>query len=130
MDVMTSIEADVLVVDSVSAMAMALQENIDVRVMIHLLYTFIKKRQCLCILIVDKPRSNFYSFSSGEKITEFIADGIIDLEMYLDKAGTLQRRMMILKIRGSDHSMVPHHSSIEKNGFTLLQENKDHKAAE
>jgi len=128
MDTMKSLKADVLVIDSISAMAMALEKNIDVRIMIHLLYTFIKNQHCLCILIVDKPRGSFYSLSSGEEITEFIADGIIDLEVYLDDAGILQRRMTILKMRGTNHSMIAHPYSIEKSGFTILHEKKDKKA--
>jgi len=65
MDAMTSLKADVLVADPFSAMAMALNKNIDIRVMIHLLYKFIKKRNGLCILIIDKPQANFHSFTSG-----------------------------------------------------------------
>ena len=128
MDAIDSLKAEVLVLDSFSAIAMALNKDIDVRIMLHLLYRFIKKSRCLCILIVDKPRGSFPSFSSGEQIGEFIADGIIDFEMYLDDAGVLRKRMRILKMRGTNHSKIAHPYRIGKGGFTLSLEGEESKA--
>lgn len=128
-DRITALKADVFVADPFSAMIMALNENIDVQVMINLLYKFIKKRNCLCILIMDKPQGNFESFTRGEEIVKFTADAIIDLDMNLDEDGKLQRKMTIMKMRGTNHSRLSHPYVIDKNGFTLLKEKKDVKVA-
>ncbi|MCW4023129.1 MAG: hypothetical protein NWF02_08240 [Candidatus Bathyarchaeota archaeon] len=120
METMSSLNAKVLVIDSFSAIAMALGQTIDIRVMAHLLYSFIKRNNCLCILIVDKPRVSLSSFSGGEEIAEFIADGIITFEMYIDDSGVLRRRLRILKMRGANHSKVAHSYTIGSEGFMFL----------
>jgi len=48
--------------------------------------------------------------------------------MHLDDTGVIQRRIAILKMRGTNHSKVSHPYSIEKNGFTMSPERKDVKA--
>jgi len=82
MESMTSLNANRLVIDSFSAISMALHESIDIRVMVHLLYKFLKKAHCVSILVLDQP---WGSTSIGEGIAEFLADGIIHLETYFDK---------------------------------------------
>lgn len=126
-DCIMALKADVVVADPFSSMIMPLNNNIDVQVMINLLYKFIKKRKCLCILIVDKPQGNFHSFSSGEEIIKFTADGIIDLNMYVDDNGELQRRITIIKMRGTNHSKLSHPYIIDKNGFRVLHTKKEAK---
>jgi KaiC/GvpD/RAD55 family RecA-like ATPase len=129
MDAIESLKAKVLVIDSFSTIATALKEKIDIRVMLHLLYQFIKKSNSLCILIVDELRHPHF-FSSGEGIAEFMADGIVTLELYIDDNGVLRRRMRILKMRGTDHSKVAHPYRIMKGGFTLSLEGEESKATQ
>jgi KaiC/GvpD/RAD55 family RecA-like ATPase len=130
MDALESLGAKVLVIDSFSTIAMALKEEIDIRVMLHLLYKFIKKSGSLCILIIDEPRYRNNFFSSGEGIAEFMADGIVALELYIDDDGVLRRRMRVLKMRGTNHSKIAHPYRIVKSGFTLSLERKESKATQ
>jgi len=117
METMTSIDASRLVIDSFSAISMGLKEPIDIRVMIHLLYRFLKKANCVSILILDQP---WGSSALGEGISEFLADGIIHLETYFDENEVFRRRLRILKMRGTNHSKRPHEYDITSDGFVIM----------
>ncbi|MCS7120154.1 MAG: ATPase domain-containing protein [Nitrososphaerota archaeon] len=116
-ETLTNIGATRLILDSFTAMGMAFKELIDARLMIHLLYRFLKKANCISILIVDQP---WGTTSMGEGILEFLADGIIYLETYFNRRGKLSRRVRILKMRGTDHTLLPHPYEITNEGFTIL----------
>lgn len=117
METMTSLNASRLVIDSFSAISMGLKEPIDIRVMIHLLYRFLKKAKCISILIIDQP---WGSTSLDEGISEFLADGIIHFETYFDENEILRRKFRILKMRGTNHTKTPHEYDITSNGFIIL----------
>jgi len=121
MEALTSLDADRLVIDSFTAISMAFKEPIDIRVMVHLLYKFLKKANCVSIIILDQP---WGSPSMGQGIVEFLADGIIHLETYFDENNTLRRRLRILKMRGTNHAKVPYEYDITENGFEILEETK------
>jgi circadian clock protein KaiC len=117
METMATLNASRLVVDSFSAIGMGLKESIDIRVMVHLLYKFLKKANCISLLIVDQP---WGTFSMGEGISEFLADGIIHLETYFDENEMLCRRLKILKMRGTNHTKLPFSYDINSSGFALI----------
>lgn len=117
METMASLNASRLVIDSFSAIGMGLKESIDIRIMIHLLYKFLKKANCVSILIIDQP---WGSSSIGEGISEFLADGIIHLETYFDEHEMFRRRLRILKMRGTNHAKMPCAYDINSRGFVLF----------
>jgi len=117
METMRSLNASRLVIDSFSAISMGLKDSIDIRVMIHLLYRFLKKASCVSILIIDQP---WGAPTLGEGISEFIADGIIHLETYFDENEIFRRRLRILKMRGTNHTKTPHEYEITSDGFAIL----------
>jgi len=86
--------------------------------MVHLLYKFLKKANCISILIIDQP---WGTFSLGEGISEFLADGIIYLETYFDENEMLSRRLKILKMRGTNNTKLPYSYDINSNGFSLVK---------
>ena len=118
MDSLTSLNANRLVIDSFSAIDTALKEPIDIRTMVHLLYRFLKRANCVSILVLDQP---WGSNSIGQGISEFLADGIIHLDAYFDRSKKLRRRLRIVKMRGTNHTMVPHDYDITDEGFVLLE---------
>jgi len=115
---MTQLRANRLVVDSFSAISMALKESIDIRVMTHLLYKFLKKAKCISILVVDQPWGSPYL---SEGISEFIADGIIHFESYFDNEDKFRRRLRILKMRGTNHSNLPREYEISLEGLQIIE---------
>jgi len=117
METMASLNASRLVVDSFSAVSMGLKEPIDIRVMVHLLYKFLKKANCVSILVIDQP---WGSLSIGEGVSEFLADGIIHLETYFDRDEMFRRRLRILKMRGTNHAKLPCAYDITSQGFVIL----------
>ena len=118
METMNSFNASILVIDSFTAISMALKESIDARIMVHLFYRFLKKIHCTSIFITDKP---WGSTSIGEGVTEFLADAIIHLETYFDESEAFRRRLRILKMRGTNHTKTPHEYDITNRGFVILE---------
>ncbi len=117
METMANLNASRLVIDSFSAISMGLKDFIDIRVMIHLLYKFLKKANCISMLIMDQP---WGTSSMGEGISEFLADGIIHLETYFDENEMLCRRLKILKMRGTNHTKLPYSYDIDSSGFVII----------
>ncbi len=118
MESMTSLNASRLVIDSFSAVSMALKEPIDIRVMVHLLYKFLKKANCVSILVLDQA---WGSALIGHGISEFLADGIIHLETYIDENNRLRRCLRILKMRGTNHTKNPQEYEITDGGFAISE---------
>lgn len=105
-----------LVIDSFTAMSMALKDPISIRHLIHLLYKFLKGIGCTTIIISDTP---WGSTTIGSGVEEFIADGI--LLMTTDFNGDeLIRSMRILKMRSTEHSKKRHGYEITEKGVTIL----------
>ncbi len=94
---MATFGAQRLVLDSFTALAQAIRESQDVRVILHtFLSKIIKSRECTTIIITEKP----YGVNRiGTGVEEFIADCVILL-----KRGTFDQRpvreLEILKARG------------------------------
>ncbi len=88
-----------LVVDSVTALSISLNERYKVRNIIYLLKRFLKPSGCTTMLIVEVP-FGYTLVSMG--VEEFVADGIILLEMQRE-GYEFKRRMAVLKMRGTEH---------------------------
>ncbi len=113
----STIEAKRLVIDSFTAMSMALKESIDIRYLVHLLYKFLQTIGCTTIMISD---SSWASKKIGSGIEEFIADGIILMHTHYNSIGELTRKMRIIKMRRTNHSLKTHKYAITPNGLIIL----------
>jgi circadian clock protein KaiC len=113
----TQLQAKRLVIDSFTAMSMALKEAIDIRYLIHLLYKFLQNTGCTTLMISDTP---WGSNKIGSGIEEFIADGIISMNTRFDESGQLTRKMRILKMRNTNHSLMTHKYTITPQGVVVL----------
>ena len=114
----TERQAKRLVIDSFTAMAMALDDLINVRHLIHLLYKFLQRVGCTSIIITDTP---YGSMKIGSGVEEFIADGIILMSTDFDDEGNLDRTLRILKMRSTNHSKHIHQYEITETGINILQ---------
>ena len=115
---LTALKARRLVIDSFSAMTMASVETIDVQYLVRLLYAFLQKIGCTTILISDTP---FGSRKIGSGVEEFIADGIILLQIRFNKDGELRRELRIQKMRSTNHSKRTHRYEITEKGIVVLR---------
>jgi len=55
----------------------------------------------------------------GSSIEEFIADGIILMQSFYDGEGALRRRLRILKMRDTSHTLKTHEYKIGNNGIEI-----------
>jgi len=117
----TNLKAKRLVIDSFTAMSMALMEAVDVRYLVHLLYKFLQNIGCTTIMIADTP---WGSKKIGSGIEEFIADGIILMRTYFNKSGELNRKLRIIKMRNTNHSLKTHKYEITSQGVNILPASK------
>ena len=127
METMSSFKASILVIDSFTAISMALKEYIDTRVMIHLFYRFLKKTNCMSLFIVDQP---WGSSNIGDRVAEFMADGIIHLESFFDQEGVMKRQLSVIKMRGTNHTKSTYEYENNKTGFMILDKIKPKKKVE
>lgn len=113
----TEMKAKRVVIDSFTAMSMALGEPINIRVLIHLLYKFLQRVGCTTVVITDTP---WGSERIGSGVEEFIADGIILMSTSFNEKGNLVRSLRLLKMRSTDHSKRVHFYEITDKGVTIL----------
>lgn len=112
----TNLKAKRLVIDSFTSMSMAMRESIEIRHLAHLLYKFLQSVGCTTIMISDTP---WGSKKIGSGIEEFIADGIILMHTYFNKTGELNRKLRIIKMRNTQHSLMTHKYHISPTGITI-----------
>jgi circadian clock protein KaiC len=112
----TTLRAERLVIDSITAMSVGLRSELDKRHLIHLLYNLIHKCGCATVMITDMP---WGSDRIGEGLEEFIADGIILMRSYFNADGSLQRQLRVLKMRGVNHTKRTHEYVITDNGIEI-----------
>jgi circadian clock protein KaiC len=115
-DEVSSNKVSRLVIDSFTAMAQAFREPIDARVVVYtLLDKIVRQLGCTTLLIVETPIGEQ---KIGMGVEEFVADGIIILESFVDHL-EIKRRALIRKMRGTNQSLKYHNIVISKDGIRL-----------
>lgn len=117
MDAINRLKAGRVVLDSVTALGLALKTELSRRHFLRLLYRVLRKFGCTTLLVVEVP-SNYSAF--GSRAEEFIADGIIQLTHYYDDKGGLRRILRILKMRGTNHGYGTYEYKITEKGVEVL----------
>lgn len=105
-----------LVIDSFSAMALALGEKTSIRNTLRRLSTLFRAMECTTLMIAEMAIG---SQAIGTGIEEFLADGIIVLDTSLE-SGQLQRSLLVRKMRGTNHSMKTSPYIISEEGLVVL----------
>ncbi len=103
-----TLDARRLVIDSITALTLALEERVEVRTLASILQRTLRRMNCTTILITETP---WGSRSLGAGVEEFIADGIILLETAYE-GHALRRRLAVLKMRGTEYEIRPYHYDI------------------
>jgi len=115
LDAITSINAKRVVLDSVTALAMGLRTDAEKRHTLRLIYKLIKRTGCTTIVVVDEPfNSQGYWYGEG-----FIADGVVSMRTTFED-GVLRRRLRIIKMRGTNHTLRTHSYVINVGGIKIL----------
>jgi len=105
-----------LVIDSFSAIALALGERVDVRTTLHMLTKLLREINCTTIMVVDV---SIGSQTIGTGLEEFLADGIVLLDTSLE-GGQLQRSLLVRKMRGTNHSIRTNPYIISERGIAVM----------
>jgi circadian clock protein KaiC len=102
--------AERLVIDSITALTVAFKEKLETRTTVSVIQKLLRKLGCTSMMIAETP---WGEKGIGSGVEEFVADGIIMLEMFLQKV-ELKRRLIVLKMRGVEHETRYYQFSIVK----------------
>ena len=105
-----------IVIDSISSLGVHSDNVSELRRTLFQLDNLMKKNKCTTILVSEITEPGKISKFG---IEEFVCDGVVVLENTL--AGTkYKRRMHIMKMRGSEHSLYAHEYVITHNGMKVM----------
>jgi len=121
LETIKDVDANRLVIDSITALTLPLEKPADVRFLIHLLYRFLKQVGCTTIMISDIP---WGSQKIGSSVEEFIVDSLILMLTDFDEDGDLKRTMRILKMRTTNHSKKTIAYEITDDGIQINEKRK------
>ncbi|MFQ5999359.1 MAG: RAD55 family ATPase [Candidatus Bathyarchaeia archaeon] len=110
------INGERLVIDSLTAFLTACPEKFEYRMLMHLIYKILKMRGYTTIMTCSVPTG---AKTLGLGIEEFIADSVISLENFIHSV-ELKTRILIRKMRGTNHSRKYHHVIITKKGIEII----------
>lgn len=112
-----TLNAKRLVLDSISALAIALRDKVDSRVLTSILHRQLRSLNCTMLMIAETP---WGSDTIGSGVEEFVVDGIIMLDTVIERA-ELRKRLAILKMRGTDFDPRYYRYVITKDvGFSFI----------
>jgi KaiC/GvpD/RAD55 family RecA-like ATPase len=105
-----------LVIDSLTAFFMACPEKFEYRSLMHLIYRMLKTREITTIMTCSMPLG---AETLGLGIEEFVADSVILFDNVIDSL-ELKTRLLIRKMRGTDHSKKYHNVLLTSKGMQIV----------
>ena len=105
-----------LVIDSLTAFLSACTDNLEYRMLMHLIYKMLKTHGYTTVMTCSVPKG---AKTLGLGIEEFVADSVIFLENTIDSL-ELKTRFLIHKMRGTDHSRKYHNVVTTKKGLQIV----------
>ena len=113
---LSKIDAERLVIDSLTAFLSACTEKLEYRMLMHLVYRMLKTRNVTTVMTCSVSKG---AKTLGLGIEEFIADSLIFLENSIDNL-ELRTRFLLQKMRGTDHSKKYHNVIISDKGLQIV----------
>ena len=117
--ILTNIEefgAKRLTIDSINAFLAACEDKFEYRTIMHFLYKIFKRAGVTTVATCSIPTG---AKTLGLGFEEFIADALIILENFLENY-ELKRRLLVRKMRGTNHSRKYHSVIIDENGMSIV----------
>ncbi len=115
------INAQKVVLDSVSAMGMYMKDVSEIRRMILQIENVLRKNNCTTLLISEIVPGKHGISRFG--VEEFVTDGVIVMRKYLLN-GEFKRGLTVVKMRGTEHSNAIHSYEISRKGITVGEKMK------
>jgi KaiC/GvpD/RAD55 family RecA-like ATPase len=116
LNVLDEMDGKRLVIDSLTAFLTSCPEKLEYRIIMHLIYKILKTRDCTTIMTCSVPVG---ARTLGLGIEEFIADSLIFLENMVSGL-ELKTRMLIHKMRGTNHSKKYHSVLMTDKGIQIV----------
>jgi len=110
------VKAERLVIDSVTAFLSVFSDRAEYRLNMHLIYKMLKNLGCTTIMTCSMPIG---TKNIGLGIEESIADSLILLENVTEGI-ELKTRLLIHKMRGTNHSRKYHNVMITDKGLEIV----------
>ncbi len=114
-----------LVLDSVSALSMTMEDDFEIRKQIFKIKEMLKSLNCTSILVSEAPAESGMSSEMGGKVSryeieEFLCDSVIAL-YYAGIGGVSDRAIRVIKMRKTNHKRGPVPMEIGKLGLKVLK---------
>ncbi len=124
-DEITRFGAKRVVIDSITALAMPLDNNFERKKMIFTLNKMLKKMKCSCLLVSEIPSEGSISSESLGRfsrfgVEEFLCDSVIMLH-YMGIGGEADRAARVVKMRKTSHKKGPIPMEIGNKGIKILK---------
>jgi len=116
LNMLDEIDGKRLVIDSLTAFLTSCPEKLEYRIIMHLIYKILKTRGCTTIMTCSIPVG---AKTLGLGIEEFVADSLIFLENVVSDL-ELKTRLIIHKMRGTDHSKKYHNVLMTNKGLQIV----------
>jgi circadian clock protein KaiC len=104
-----------LVIDSLTAFLAGVEQKIDYRILMNLVYKLLKRDEVTTLMTVSKPQGN-----QGTSMEEFIADGAFELRNCVIRDIELRTQFVVRKLRGTEHSRKFHSVLFTSTGLQIL----------
>jgi len=104
-----------MVIDSVTSFMLLFKDGISKKEATISLFNLLGEWDCTTLLTFDQDLSKD---DESSKIIDLEADSVIQLS-FIEKGKERSRRLEILKMRGTNHSLKKHNFSIGKNGVVI-----------
>jgi len=104
------------VVDSVTHFAQLTGDRIELRKIYAMLVNSLHREQITTLLLSEERRNEYRR--ADRSALSFITDGIILLR-YVEVESEIQRAIVVLKLRGSDHAHEICHYTIDEGGLSI-----------
>jgi circadian clock protein KaiC len=111
-----SMKTQRLVIDSFTAMSLALDNKAESRIFLYLLEKVMRDIGCTTLLLVEVPKGQH---GLGCGFEEFVVDGIILFETIRVRSG-IRKRAIIQKMRGTSHNQNYCDIVISAQGLSLM----------
>ena len=127
-DKITKTKAKRVVIDSVSSLGMALEDDFERRKSLFRLVDQLKKLNCVTLLTSEIPYDSPVSSEGVGKLSrfgleEFACDSVITFH-YAGLGGLSDRAVRVIKMRRTKHARSPLPMEITKNGIKVVSSKK------
>lgn len=114
-----------IVIDSVTALVMGLENNFERKKEIYTLSRMLKEMDCTTLLLSEIPSESALSTSSGSfsryGVEEFLCDSVIMLH-YMGIGGESDRALRVIKMRRTRHVRGPVPMALGSCGVKILKQ--------